>query len=71
MKPSGSEEERGFQVLLEVVEGKVDVFGDQVISLGQKIDKMADEVRQSSFGNQHPGKIISRLAEDTVQTLHG
>ena len=44
VKPSGSEEERGFQALLEAVESKVEAFGDQVISLGQKIDKVAGDL---------------------------
>ncbi|MBI3083353.1 MAG: hypothetical protein HYY90_03210 [Candidatus Omnitrophica bacterium] len=47
VKPSGSEEERGFQALLERIEGDVRTFGEQVTSLGEKIDKVADE-----FGHQ-------------------
>ena len=43
VEPSGSEEERGFQALLEEIEGEVKAFGGQVISLGQKIDGVADE----------------------------
>ena len=38
-----SEEERGFKALLEEIDGKVGLFGEQVISLGKKIDKVADE----------------------------
>ena len=44
VKPSGSEEERGFQALLEKVEGEVKAYGEQVISLGEKIDRVADEI---------------------------
>lgn len=43
VKPSGSEEEGGFQALLERVEGKVDAFGEQVVSFGGKIDGVANE----------------------------
>ena len=43
VKPSRSEEERGFQALLEEIEGKVKTFGEQVISLGQTIDRTATE----------------------------
>lgn len=44
VKPSRSEEERGFQALLEQIEGKVEAFGDEVLSLAQKIDKVAGEL---------------------------
>jgi hypothetical protein len=43
VEPSGSEEERGFQVLLEEVEGKVSAYGEQVKSLGEKLDRVAGE----------------------------
>ncbi len=43
VKPSGFEEERGFQALLEQIEGEVKAFGEKVTSLGEKIDKVADE----------------------------
>ena len=46
-------------------------LSDKYADAAEEGGMMADELRQSSFGNQHPGKIISRLAEDTVQTLHG
>ena len=43
VKPSGSEEERGFQTLLEQIKGEVKAFGEQVTSLGKKIDGMTNE----------------------------
>lgn len=42
-KPSGFEEERGFQALLEKIEGEVKAFGEHVISLGKKMDQTATE----------------------------
>ena len=43
VQPSGSEEERGLQALVEQVKGEVKVFGEQVTAFGEKIDRAADE----------------------------
>ncbi len=78
-KPSGSEEERGFQALLEDVEGKVEAFGDQVISLGQKIDKVAGELGRQLTTldgkvDLHTRTILSKMDkrfEDLTHELRG
>ena len=66
VRPSGSEEEQGFQALLEQIEGEVKAFGDQVISLGEKIDGVADDFdrRLTSLDEKvdlHTRKILSEM----------
>lgn len=43
VEPSGNEEDRGFQALLEKVEGEVKTYGEHVKSLEEKLDRVADE----------------------------
>lgn len=66
VEPSGSEEERGFQALLEQVRGEVKVFGEQVTSLGKKIDGMTGELdrRFAALDGKidfHTRKILSEM----------
>ena len=73
VKPSGSEEERGFQALLEKVEGDVKAFGEQVTSLTEKIDRVADELngRLAALDQKvdlHTRTILSRL--DSHERTH-
>ena len=63
-----SEEERGFQALLEEIEAKVDVFGEQVISNGKRIDQEASDFdRRIAALDEKVGtytrKLLSKLDE--------
>ena len=42
-KPSRSEEGRGFQALLEQIESHVKAFGEQVLSLNERFDRVANQ----------------------------
>ena len=75
VKPSGSEEERGFQALLEEIEAKVEAFGEQVISLGNKIDSVADELgrRMTALDGKidlHTRTILSKMDKRSEELTH-
>ena len=76
-QPSRSEEERGFQALLEQIEGAVKTFGEQVTSLGEKIDRLASEFGRhltalDRKGDLHTRTILSEMhkrSEDLTREL--
>ena len=75
--PSRSKEEHGFQTLLERVENGVKVFGEQVDSLGGKIDRVTNEFdrRLTALDGKidlHTRTILSRMdkqAQDLTSEL--
>ena len=78
VKPSGSEEEQGFQALLERIEGDVKAFGDLVTSLGEKIDRVAEELNRritalDEKGDLHTRTILSEMnkrSKGVTRELH-
>ena len=70
-QPSRSEEERGFQALLEQIEGDVKTFGEQGISLGEKIDRLASEFGRHLTALDRKGDLHTRTIVSHMRDLTG